>query len=76
MKKCKDCFAHYTGEHICDSLMRMLVKAQQDKLCHECGVETLIPDKEAKPDGKDEWDGHTWKYSCDCYDENLRVCIG
>ena len=43
--------------------------------CLNCGKE-LIPDEEAKNDCTGKWDGHTYKASCDCMDENLRVSIG
>jgi hypothetical protein len=39
--------------------------------CHICGRE-LVPDEDV--DGK--WDGHTYKWNCDCLNKDLRLSIG
>ena len=46
-----------------------------DVKCPKCN-EAIIPDIEAQADGTDEWDKHSYRYPCDCMDENLCVCIG
>jgi len=54
--------------------------------CQECGKK-LIPDKESvvfKDEDESEedykkrkrWDGHTYKFDCDCGDPNLRLMVG
>lgn len=43
--------------------------------CTICN-EPLVPDEEAVILGTKEWDGHTYKFSCSCYDKNIRVAIG
>lgn len=36
MKKCKQCLAHYTGEHQCDGLMKHLVNSKIKERKHNC----------------------------------------
>ena len=43
--------------------------------CHICGAK-LVPDEKSKNSSTDEWDEHTFKFSCDCSDKNLRISIG
>ena len=43
-------------------------------VCVKCG-KRVIPDLEVK-DKKGLWDGHTYKFDCECCDKNLRVLIG
>ncbi len=44
--------------------------------CLECD-KLMLPDKEAVIFGTDKWDGHSWKFDCDCVkDKNVRLCIG
>jgi len=45
------------------------------KKCEKCG-KPLIPDLEAVNFVTKKWDGHTYKYNCDCHNNKLRVSIG
>ena len=43
--------------------------------CTECYA-YASPDSEAKNSTTGEWDGHTYKFGCNCHDKNLRISIG
>jgi len=43
--------------------------------CVECDRE-MIPDKESTNFADGEWDGHTYKFDCECNDPDLRISIG
>ena len=46
------------------------------KVCGNCG-KPFVPDKEAMIFGTKKWDGHTYKYNCDCLkNKNIRISIG
>ena len=46
------------------------------KVCGNCG-KSFVPDKEAMIFGTKKWDGHTYKYNCDCLkNKNIRISIG
>ncbi len=47
------------------------------KSCGECG-KPLVPDKKAVIFRTKKWDGHTYKYSCDCLKgkAEIRISIG
>ena len=34
-KKCEDCLAHYTGNHVCPPWLKMLVKMHKEKMSAE-----------------------------------------
>ena len=45
------------------------------KVCGNCG-KSFVPDKEAMIFGTKKWDGHTYKYNCDCLkNKNIRISI-
>ena len=45
------------------------------KVCGNCG-KPFVPDKEAMIFGTKKWDGHTYKYNCDCLkNKNIRISI-
>lgn len=82
LQQCQDCLAHYSGTHTCPPFMRAL-KKMHDDIMREKGIEKclicytdLVPDMEAK-NTEGVWDGHTWKFACDCIkDKNIRISIG
>lgn len=43
--------------------------------CPKCDKK-MIPDKEAVIFGTKKWDGHTYKFTCDCVDKNSRLSSG
>jgi len=45
------------------------------KKCRKCGKK-IIPDKEAINFTTKKWDGHSYKFSCKCYNKNTRISIG
>ena len=45
------------------------------KVCSLCGKK-LIPDKEAVIFNTKKWDGHTYKFTCNCVSKNIRKVIG
>ncbi len=56
-----------------------LIKEEKEHVpvgrCNKCNKE-LVPDLEAKNFATGEWDEHSYKYSCECNDKDLRVMIG
>lgn len=43
--------------------------------CRKCG-KRIVPDKEAVRFGTKDWDGHSYKFNCECYSEDTRINIG
>ena len=50
-------------------------KIKPIETCWKC-KKILIPNKESVKYGTKEWDGHVYKYDCDCVPKNIRVSIG
>ncbi len=49
--------------------------AKDLKKCAMCGA-PIVPDKEAVTFGTKKWDGHSFKFSCDCHSKDIRISIG
>ena len=83
---------HYTWEKEAENLYNSLFKPSAPqkskvknpmkksvwkikKVCGNCG-KPFVPDKEAMIFGTKKWDGHTYKYNCDCLkNKNIRISI-
>ena len=49
---------------------------KQPLKCFSCG-KALTPDRKSVIFGTKKWDGHGYKYNCDCLkNKNIRVSIG
>lgn len=51
------------------------VKLEKPDKCFICH-KMIVPDLEAVTFGTKKWDGHSFKFNCECNPSNLRVCIG
>ncbi len=43
--------------------------------CLKCNKK-IVPDKKAVIFGTKRWDSHTFKFNCDCFPKNIRICVG
>ena len=81
MKKCNDCLAHYSDNynHICPPWLKALKryhdKKQDQYSCKKCD-KPYIPDRKSVIFGTKKWDGHIYKFNCDCVDSSIRISIG
>ena len=59
-----------------EKVIKMIIESKKGlKRCFECKT-SMIPDKTAVTFGTKKWDGHTWKYNCNCNKKDLRLSIG
>ena len=61
--------------------IKELESLSEEELKHRCTHcpkcdKKIVPDKKAVTFGTKKWDGHTYKFPCNCSDMNLRFCIG
>lgn len=73
MRKGKVDMRRMRSKAFMEELEKVLSK-HTDK-CFRCGA-SLIPDKKAVRFGTKKWDGHTWKFDCDCHPKGFRISIG
>jgi len=55
---------------------KLEMKRVEKNQCSKCST-PLIPDKKAVIFGTKKWDGHCYKFNCECCpNKDVRICIG